>query len=157
MIYRDWSIPRNVIKSTEAALRRGRHEVFALWSAQLEITGSACEIRRCIIPAQKPGVTREGVFVHIAGAELSRIQVENFQLGERSVVQLHTHPSWDVRMSELDRAWEVVTHEGALSIIIPNYCQHPLEAFVGANVYERVDGDWRLWSPDEVQTRFKII
>ena len=157
MTYRNWYIPAHVLASTEAAFRRGNHEVFALWTATLKPSGSDCEILRCVVPHQQPGVTSAGVFVHIPGAELSRIQVDNFHKGERSVAQLHTHPSEDVRMSELDRKWEVVTQEGSLSIIVPNYCRQPLTGFTGVNVYERVGNDWRLWSKGEIQQRIKII
>ncbi len=157
MIYRSWSIPRSILETTETAFRSGHHEVFAIWTALLNPTDLECKILRCVIPEQSPGSNSYGEFVHIPGAELSRIQVDNFNRGERSVVQLHTHPSEDVRMSGLDRSWEVVIQEGALSIIVPNYCRESLLGFSGANVYEREGNDWRLWSSDEINQRIKII
>lgn len=160
MKIRQWIIPSSVIQQTERAFRSGKHEVFAIWTAdksELGVPNQAVPISRCVIPKQTPGETPTGVYVHIEGAELQRIQLDNFDRSERSVVQLHTHPGVDVRMSQLDREWEVVRHVGALSIIVPFYGQHGLISFEGVNVYEREEHDWRLWSRIETAERIKII
>jgi proteasome lid subunit RPN8/RPN11 len=155
MRYERWIVGSNVIAQTEAAMLRGQHEVFVMWPTKLEEAKDAV-VSRCIVPAQQPGTSPYGVYVHIDGEELQRIQLENFSRGEYSVVQLHTHPSSDVRMSQLDREWEVVRHVGALSIIVPSYCAKGLLGLAGANVYERESGDWRLWSRKEVDERIVI-
>lgn len=158
MKYTNWKIPRQVAEMTEAAFRSGEHEVFVVWPAPKtpEVTGVA-EITRCIVPEQEPGVSPSGgVFVHIEGAELQHIQLDNFRRGERSIIQLHTHPGHDVRMSQLDREWEVVRHVGALSIIVPYYGRLGLSLGSGANVYEREEDDWRLWSDAEVLDRLEV-
>lgn len=152
MKHNKWKIPQQVLAETQQAFLRGQHEVFVIWAAARQETHPAdvAEITRCIVPEQKPGVSQHGVWVHITGSELQRIQLDNFQRKERSIVQLHTHPGADVRMSQLDREWEVVRHVGALSIIVPYYGQRGLGSFEGVNVYEREEGDWRLWSPKDV-------
>lgn len=160
MKYANWKIPGRVLEETEQALQRGQHEVFVIWSAPLsdgEGPGSpSAAITRCILPTQKPGFTASGVWVHIEGQELQRIQLDNHRRRERGIVQLHTHPSADVNMSALDREWEVVRHVGALSIIVPDYCKRGLRSFDGVNVYEREEGDWRLWSRGEVTERLVV-
>jgi len=157
MTIQRWDVPRRVIDETAQAFARGHHEVFVFWTAALGDQSEACSICRCVVPAQRPGATPDGVYVHIAGAELSRVQFDNFDRGERSVAQLHTHPAADVRMSDLDRQWEVVTHGGALSIIVPSYGTHGLVGFPGVNVYEREGQTWRLWSSDETSRRLRIM
>lgn len=158
MRYSKWKIPHQVVAETEQAFLRGQHEVFVIWAApRLEAAQiGVAEIARCIVPAQKPGITQHGVWVHINGQELQRIQLDNYQNKERSIVQLHTHPGIDVNMSKLDREWEVVRHTGALSIIVPFYGQRGLSSFAGVNVYEREEGDWRLWSRKEVLERLVL-
>ncbi len=156
-----WQISHQILKETEKAFHGGTHEVFAIWTAAI-VTDSAdfntmAKISRCIIPAQTPGVTPQGVYVHIEGRELQRIQLDNHAKQERSIVQLHTHPGCDVNMSTLDRQWEVVRHIGALSIIVPYYGQKNLASFPGVNVYERESADWRLWQRDEIANRLVII
>ena len=158
MKIKQWKIGRDVMAETEAALRAGEHEVFAIWSAEQITTDLIDEmwVDGCIFPTQTPGITAEGVWVHIQGRELQRIQLNNFKAGRRSVIQLHTHPGADVRMSRLDRAWEVVRHVGALSIIVPHYCRFGLQLWGDTNVYEREEDDWRLWSPVEARERLVI-
>ena len=158
MRYYKWKIPLPVIQETEQAFLRGEHEVFVIWTSSYLDTEQAefAEITRCIVPAQTPGISEDGVWVHISGEELQRIQLDNFRKNERSIVQLHTHPGPDVTMSVLDRKWEVVRHVGALSIIVPFYGQHKLQSFSGVNVYEREKDDWRRWTPQEVMERMVI-
>lgn len=158
MKIQQWKIARHVVEQTERSFRVGYHEVFAIWTAGQVEHDSITELAvdQCVIPAQTAGVTGDGVYVHIEGRELQRIQLDNFRAARRSVIQLHTHPAEDVRMSTLDRQWEVVRHVGALSIIVPHYCRFGLSLGAGANVYEREEDDWRLWSHDETNERLVI-
>lgn len=159
MKIKQWKVKRDVLVQTEAAFRAGEHEVFTIWSAEhvrAEVVDEMAVDGR-IVPAQTPGITAEGVWVHIEGQELQRIQLDNFKAGRRSVIQLHTHPGADVRMSKLDRAWEVVRHVGALSIIVPHYCHFGLQLGTNANIYEREEDDWRLWSPAEARERLVVV
>ncbi|WP_145023143.1 hypothetical protein [Geobacter argillaceus] len=151
-----FEIPKDVVAETERAITAGNHEIFAIWTAPLTTEEEVCKVKRCVIPKQTPGQTTFGVYVHIEGKELSRIQFDNFDRKERSVIQLHTHPSANVWMSELDREWEVVRHIGALSIIVPFYGKNGIKGFPGVNVYERETNDWRLWSQDEVLARLRF-
>jgi proteasome lid subunit RPN8/RPN11 len=158
MKFKTWSIPDVVLEQTENAFLIGKHEVFVIWTAAASPEPPpVANVLRCIVPQQQPGETPNGVYVHIAGSELQRIQVDNYKKGERSVVQLHTHPGSDVEMSDLDREWEVVRHVGALSIIVPFYGRRGLDSFGGANVYEREEAGWRLWTPSETSTRLVRI
>ena len=153
-----WEIPSVVIEQTQEAFRCGEHEVFVIWTAPLEEAGPICHVRHCVVPEQTPGFSPEGgAYVHITGAELSRIQFANYDRKERSMIQLHTHPSHNVRMSALDRKWEVVNHVGALSIIVPWYGKSALMGFSGVNVYEREHSDWRLWPPEETARRLIVV
>lgn len=153
-----WHIDRRVIERTERAVLIGQHEVFAIWTSvnPAVLTQSTLLVDDCIVPAQTPGVSAEGVWVHIDGSELQRIQIENFREGRRSVIQLHTHPGADVCMSALDRTWEIVRHVGALSIIVPFYGRNGLALNAGANVYEREEDGWRLWPFAEVRERLVV-
>ena len=157
MTFDFWDIPSHLLEEMAQAFTAGRHEIFVLWTAPLYSAGSVCAIRRCIVPRQEPGFSAAGAYVHIDGSELSRIQFENYDRGERSVVQLHTHPSTNVNMSLLDREWEVVKHVGALSIIVPSYGSAGLKGFLVVQVYERESANWRLWVRAEVEKRLRIV
>lgn len=157
MTFDFWDIPSHLLAETAQAFTVGHHEIFVLWTAPLYNEGPVCVIRRCIVPRQEAGFSAGGAYVHIDGRELSRIQFENYDRVERSVVQLHTHPSTNVNMSLLDREWEVVKHVGALSIIVPSYGRAGLKGFLGVQVYEREPADWRLWTRDQVEKRLRVV
>lgn len=114
-------------------------------------------IRRAIIPEQESHAGIRGAHVHIHGRELARIAFDNYDRGERNIVQIHTHPSPNTDMSVLDVQWEVVAHPGALSIIVPDYCRDGLVSFMNASVYERERGGrWRLWGAGEMERRVEV-
>lgn len=175
-----WVVPKKVVDETVGALSSIESEVFVLWTASKEpaspresrgragILGRlraalpvlgrrSIAISRAIVPEQDTHADADGAYVHIAGSELRRIGFDNYERGERNAVQIHTHPSSSTRMSELDREWEVVTHVGALSIIVPDYCGNGLESFSKASVYEReAGGRWRLWGAGEFERRVRM-
>lgn len=114
-------------------------------------------IRRAIVPEQESHAGIRGAHVHVHGSELARIAFDNHDRGERSIAQIHTHPSADTAMSALDVQWEVVVHPGALSIIVPDYCRGGPASFGRASVYERVRGGrWRLWGAGEMERRVEV-
>jgi hypothetical protein len=151
-----WHIPKKILAETISALTSKDSEVFVIWTAPIQMNDNICRISHCIVPKQDAGFNL-GAYVHIDGTELSTIVFENYKRGERSVVQIHTHPSRNVAMSYLDREWEVVNHVGALSIIVPNYGKNGLDGFPGVNAYERESNDWKLWEKAEVKKRLVIV
>jgi hypothetical protein len=151
-----WYVPRDIINGTAETLKDSQVERFVLWTAAISDTEPDVIVRDIVVPAQTAYTGPDGAWVHIDGVELARIAFLVYDNGERAVAQLHTHPNQDVRMSPLDRVWEVVSHEGALSIIVPDHARCGLDGFPGANVYERGSTSWRLWSPDELVWRLVI-
>jgi len=120
-----WEIPKEIMDETTRALSH-QHEVFVLWTAKRSEVVPRCRICRIVIPRQIPESSILGVSVRIDGDELARIVYDNYTRGEKSVVQLHTHPGRSVVMSGLDHEREVVRHPGALSIIVPWYARDGL-------------------------------
>lgn len=143
---------------TIGALSARNAEAFVLWTEPLPPPARGRRaISRAIIPAQGPHAGARGAHVHVPGRELRRIAFDNHERGERSAVQVHTHPSADTRMSALDVKWEVVAHPGALSIIVPDYCRGGMDSLMRASVYERgEEGRWRLWGAAETGRRLMI-
>lgn len=146
-----------MIDRTIDALSGRDAEVFVLWTETLPPASGRRSIARAIVPSQEPRVGARGASVHVPGGELCRIAFDNHERGERNAVQIHTHPSADIRMSALDIKWEVVAHPGALSIIVPDYCRGGMASFMQAGVYEREDGGrWRPWGAGELERRLKM-
>ena len=146
-----------MLERTIDALSSADAEVFVLWTEPLPPARGRRIMARAIVPSQEPHVGHRGAHVHVPGGELNRIAFDNHERGERSAVQIHTHPSADTRMSALDVKWEVVVHAGALSIIVPDYCRGGMASFARASVYEREEGGrWRLWEAGEMERRLSI-
>ena len=155
-----WVVPRVVVDRTIECLSGRDAAAFALWTAPLAggHGGGGCEVSRLVVPRQEAHGGPRGAYVHVPGEELRRIAFDNYKRGERNVAQIHTHPSDDTRMSELDKKWEVVAHHGALSIIVPYYCRGAMSSFRMASVYERERGGrWRLWRTGELEARVNIV
>ena len=155
-----WAVSPKVVDRTIRRLSDRDAEAFALWTAP--IAGGrgdgGCEVARLVTPRQEAHGGARGAYVHAPGEELRRIAFDNYKRGERNVAQIHTHPSDDTRMSELDKKWEVVAHPGALSIIVPGYCRGGMSSFRMASVYERESGGrWRLWGAGELEARVSIV
>lgn len=141
---------------TVGALSSRSAEVFALWTSPLDTPVARRIVTRVIVPRQESHAGPGDAYVHVPGEELRRIAFDNYERGERSSAQLHTHPSGDTRMSALDKEWEVVARPGDLSIIVPNYCRGGLGSFKSASVYEREPGGrWRLWRDGELARRIR--
>ena len=153
----NWKIPNYILNDTAQALASKNLEVFILWMAPKKPIKNEYEISRLIIPKQDSHITKCGAYVHIDGRELSRIGFMNFYNKERTIIQLHTHPSSNVEMSLLDKKWEIVKHIGALSIIVPNFGKNGLNDLSKINIYEKEKEGWRLWNDYEFQWRFTII
>ena len=152
-----WEIPKAVLSDTARILASKDLEVFVIWTAPLDIINNTYQISRLIVPEQDSHREIGREYVHIYGKELSRIAFDNYGRQEKSVIQIHTHPSANVEMSSLDREWEVVRDKGALSIIVPNHGKNGLDGFPGVNIYEKEADDWRLWDKDEFLTRFTLV
>lgn len=67
------------------------------------------------------------------------------------VARLHTHPS-DAYHSHVDDTNMLISHPGAISIVVPNYASSV--SFEDCSVYELEPRGWRPLFPDEVGRRF---
>lgn len=145
---RPFHVPRHLVDETARALM-GRGERTALWQFT-EPADGVMTVRRIVTPAQESIQTSFGYLVHVAGAELARLQLDAYRLGFRTWVQLHTHPASDVRMSDTDREWAIADFPGALSMIVPHFCRNGLIGWPGVAVHERQDAGWRRWTRREI-------
>lgn len=112
-----YAITNDVLEQTQDYLRISadrKIEVVVLWSGILD--GTTARVRRAWLPNQ---YVAEGLFV-IPGEELFALNKEIFELGERLVAQVHTHPTLAFH-SETDEEFAVTAMEGGLSIVVPRF------------------------------------
>ena len=103
---------------------RRRVEGVALWAGRRE--GTTFRILRAIIPEQKSGTVESGLLYVVGGAELHRIALDLFDSGQQLVAQVHTHPGAAYH-SDTDDAYPIVTVQGGLSLVVPNFARGGLK------------------------------
>ncbi|MDA4110950.1 MAG: hypothetical protein OK439_00315 [Thaumarchaeota archaeon] len=152
-----WEISNLVIKETEEALRSKESEVFVLWVGPIKKPKDKNVVTSGLVPFQDTHRGTEGNYVHVSGDELRRIAFANYERDERSVAQVHSHPGKNTTISSLDRRWAVADHQGALSIIVPDYGKNGMRDLFGLSIYEKEGSNWRLWNKRETKRRFRMV
>ena len=149
-----YTIPSEVMKVTERFLQeRGRRgsEGLVLWAGR-EVSHRRLAITRYLIPQQEASA----LHFDVPEEEMKRILSELTKAGERLLVQIHSHPR-DAFMSEADIRSPVVSHRGALSIVVPNYRSLQFRTLADAKVFiYRAYGDWPELDSTDLSTYFMI-
>ena len=120
-------VPRACVEQTHSHLRQvglSRHEGFALWAGKRD--RDRFFVSCVVVPRQEGLRTEFGVCVRVEGAELHRINVWLFENRLQLIAQIHSHPT-DAYHSETDDAFPIVTTEGALSLVVPDFAIGPAD------------------------------
>ena len=149
------TVPRTVLLETHLHLREvGRmgHEGFALWAGRNAV--ERFDVSDVLIPEQEGLRTGSGVCVRVGGGELHRINVWLFEHGLRLIAQIHSHPK-DAYHSETDDTFPIVTTEGGLSLVVPEFARGPVDLAHYA-VYRLLRGRWVELSRAEITELISI-
>lgn len=148
-------IPRAVVERSWAFLRdRGAkgHEGMLLW-AGCETAPKMAVLRRLVIPAQTAIRTALGVCVAM-DMTAQRAMPDSLQPGEEYLIRVHSHPR-EAFHSKADDANLVLSHEGAISIVVPDFCKNIPCDFSNCAVFQYSIGrGWRELSQYEIDARF---
>jgi ABC-type protease/lipase transport system fused ATPase/permease subunit len=112
-------IPYQIIRETWGILRDpGQQglEASAVWLARA-VNGNSAEILSVWKPAQVARRTAEGVSVEVTQEGLSEL-IMSLPDDVFVAVRLHTHPG-EAYHSEMDDTNMLISHEGAISIVVP--------------------------------------
>ena len=131
------NIPRDLIGVTVDVLRRARFvERVALWLGRR--ASHAITVQEVFVPIQET----EADYFKIPQQGMSQL-LEHLHARRLMVAaQVHTHPQ-DAFHSGADDRWALVRHAGALSLVIPRFCQEttPATFVADAKVYVLTDDD----------------
>lgn len=137
-----FAIARESIDATAEALREAGqegYERFVLWSGVVASREFAVQ---CVhVPRQRSYKTCEGLVVRVDGPELHRLNVWLYEHGQRFGVQVHAHPT-DAFHSRTDDDYPIVCEEGALSVVVPNFCRDDVISH-GTAYFRLHDGTWQ--------------
>jgi len=147
---RNISIDPAVIATTLRVLQQfGTHgcEGLVLWVG--EVTEGQARITRAVVPDQRPIKSEEGVGYFIDSHVLFELNQRLSETGLRLIAQVHSHPG-EAYHSETDDRYAIVTADGGLSLVVPDFGNAPADPTLWA-VYRLSSGNWH--ELDIVQAR----
>lgn len=149
-------VPSNIISDTTAYLVKQGQKGFegrVYWVAQL--AGGQAKVLRIAIPEQIPRRTLFGVSVTVpqnANVMITR----GLNKGEYIAVKVHSHPD-KAYNSETDKNNPFLRHEGAISIIVPNFGRYGMANLENCAVCIFTKGQWNDLTQNKVQSLFEFI
>ena len=114
-------------------------EGLVLWIG--EISEGCARINRAFVPDQRPVKSEEGVGYFVEGETLFDLNRKLSETGLRLIAQVHSHPT-EAYHSEADDRYAIVTADGGLSLVVPNFGKAPADPTLWA-VYRLSKGSWR--------------
>jgi len=112
--------PVSVVETTLANLSetgRSRRECVMLWLGRRE----GEQVR--VVDAHRPLQTSKANMFHINGAGMAALHQELRRQRVMVAAQVHSHPM-EAYHSRADDEWAIVRHEGALSLVVPNFASN---------------------------------
>lgn len=149
-------IPRAVIDASEAFLRdRGalEHEGTALWTGR-PATDGWVDIARLVIPEQVAVTTEFGCHVELT-PEAHYTLPDLLEPGELYYVRIHSHPGRAYH-SRTDDSNHVITQEGALSIVVPDFAKAPIDLAACAVYFLEHGRGWCRLASADILMRFLV-
>ena len=149
-------VPQRVLDESREFFRdRGAHryEGTALWVGKPRATD--VEIVRLFVPEQVAESDEYGASVDLTPHEHYTL-TDQLVDDERFYVRIHAHPR-EAYHSPRDDANAILTHEGALSVVVPYFARDPIDLQRCAVYrYERRWGWFRL-DPEGIQSVFTVV
>lgn len=153
---RRYRVTASVLAATESFLRdRGRLGVegTCVWLGRV-LTNTDAAVDSVFVPEQVAYRTDAGLAVSVTRAGLQAL-TGSLKPGRFVLARVHSHGD-DAFHSSTDDANMLVSHQGAISIVVPNLGRPPLE-LARCSVNElRHGAGWIELSPDEVTARFEV-
>lgn len=152
------TIERAVIDQMLTTMREfGSHgwEVLVLWLGEIEPNTGKAHVMQAYVPKQKAISNEDGVGYFVDGETLFQLNRDLSETGLRLIAQVHSHPR-KAYHSEADDRYAIVTAEGGLSLVVPNFGSAPPNPSSWA-VYRLHGREWRELSTRDVGSIFELI
>jgi hypothetical protein len=152
----EYHVPQRVLEDSYAFLAlRGKqgYEGTGLWLGRP--ASNLVEITRFFAPEQDAMKGPHGVSVALTQRAHYAL-TDELRPGERFYVRIHSHPGRAYH-SPTDDANAVLTHEGAISIVVPNFASAPID-LARCAIYRLEHGaGWLPLKPVAVALVFKVV
>jgi len=116
-------VPNELFEHSHETLRtigEAGVEGLVLWAGVAE--NDRFTVRVVLLPAQHCSSGEHGLLVLVDGRELHRIGVWLYEQRLQLIAQLHSHPT-DAYHSTTDDTIPIVTTEGGLSLVVPDFAR----------------------------------
>lgn len=119
------------------------------------VTPEVATVTRVYRPEQVSVATGVGLAVEVTEAGLSAL-ISSLDGFETVISRLHTHGTDDVDHSLVDDANVLVSHPGAISVVVPWFASHGLQLpRCGVHILGH-DHRWSRLSSGEIRRRFRV-
>jgi hypothetical protein len=119
----EFVVPLELVDQTLEPLQKAGkqgYEAFVLWGGRLDESGGRMTFESAYFPAQTTSRTEDGLLVVVEGDALFRVNRTFYAQGLTLAAQVHSHPT-DAYHSETDDTYPLMTLEGGLSGVVPDF------------------------------------
>ncbi len=129
-------------------------EGVALWTGHVK--DNSFIVDHTIIPAQTGHRTEDGLLYTVSGEELHRINEWLFSNQQTLFIQIHSHPTGAYH-SEMDDRFPIVTINGGISIVIPDFGFNKVSISEWAVYRLWPGGEWRALDKKGILAMLEIL
>lgn len=144
-----------MIEATDRVMRRyGREqrECYVWWTGYFT-SGGYGQVLTAICPEVRSSYGR----IHLGRRDLTALHSALRSLDQVLLVELHTHPPGAGGQNDTDAENAASTHQGFISIVVPNFAEPHLYDLRQTWVYEYAgQGNWRQLTREEIEQRFIV-
>jgi hypothetical protein len=141
-------VPERLLSRTFDVLReagRSGNEAFVLWGGTKRVSDFL--FIEAYVPRQEAIQSDEGLLVVVAGEALFEANRAFYETGLIMAAQVHSHPT-SAFHSETDDGYPLITLEGGLSLVIPDFAAADLEQREGWALFRLMAGKWESAAVD---------
>lgn len=153
---REIKVAKSIIKETEEFCRKKGKEGFeakVYWIGK-RVSEDTALVTRVFIPKQLARKSLCGVSVEVP-EEGNLELIESLKNDELALIKLHTHPR-DAFLSKTDIENPFFRHEGAISIVVPDFCRKSLTNLAECCVNVFRNGKWVGLNKAQIEILFRI-
>jgi hypothetical protein len=152
-----FQFPRSVLEKAYTFLQEAgkeRFEAVALFAGTVE--GTNAYVKEAVLPLQKSYKLSSGLMYSVEGDELHRINVWLYQNKLKLIAQIHSHPQ-EAYHSETDDAYPIMSTEGGLSIVVPNFARSKMDYLTWAYYRLKPQMDWVELTDNDIHNLIEIV
>lgn len=147
----DLAVVRVTLKAMQQFGKRGA-ECLVLWLGHAESDNA--HVCRAVVPEQEAISDEDGVGYFVSSCTLFALNRALAETGLRLIAQVHSHPG-EAYHSHADDRYAIVTSEGGLSLVVPDFGNAPEDPASWA-VYRLGQGEWRELDEEEANRLLRV-